>query len=321
MRKKVAKISAIKRDHPTSQKTMQSELATRGYTRVPGTGVFKFPYKERDGKYRTGLDPDASYIRRIEDKTQRDLEIKRVTELKEKFEKELNLDLGPKSEFWNYAKAKSTEDYQHVRPVKLLDGDNIYDLNDLWQELTFSWLRVHPSIASSFQAWQRGEYPADTQFYVADDEIESELAFNKKQAINKAIVSLDSMTPEKRRKVGRQLGLVISENTKDSVAYNMIDTYLKSSEDKSAKHRGESPAKVFMKYATMAENLLHVKDLINQAITHSIYRVQANGKLYEGSNEIAKTEDDFVKYLLADEHQEDLLILEEKLKEKKLAFV
>ena len=28
-------------------------------SRIPGTGVFKYPYKELDGKYRTGLDPDS----------------------------------------------------------------------------------------------------------------------------------------------------------------------------------------------------------------------------------------------------------------------
>jgi hypothetical protein len=44
----------------------------KGLTRVPGTGVFKYPYKELDGKYRTGLDPDAAYIRRISDPLERD---------------------------------------------------------------------------------------------------------------------------------------------------------------------------------------------------------------------------------------------------------
>jgi hypothetical protein len=46
---------------------MQSELARNNMTRVPGTGVFRYPYKELDGKYRTGLDPTAAYINRIQD--------------------------------------------------------------------------------------------------------------------------------------------------------------------------------------------------------------------------------------------------------------
>ena len=58
-------------------------------------------------------------------------------------------------------------------------------------------MRVHPTIASSYQTWERGEYAADTQFYVVDDEIENAVMFKKKQLINKAIVKFDSMTPEK----------------------------------------------------------------------------------------------------------------------------
>jgi hypothetical protein len=65
---KIGKISTIKKDYNNSQlQTMQGGLASRGYTRIPGTGVFKYPYKELDGQYRTGLDPKAAYIRRISD--------------------------------------------------------------------------------------------------------------------------------------------------------------------------------------------------------------------------------------------------------------
>ena len=48
---------------------MQGGLSREGLTRVPGTGVFKYPYKEMDGQYRTGLNPEAAYIRRIADPT------------------------------------------------------------------------------------------------------------------------------------------------------------------------------------------------------------------------------------------------------------
>ena len=83
-----AKISAIRKEFSNLQQTMQSELANRGMTRIPGTGVFKFPYKEINGKYRTGLDPDASYINRIEDPTERELEKKKVKETKARFQKQ-----------------------------------------------------------------------------------------------------------------------------------------------------------------------------------------------------------------------------------------
>ena len=77
---KIGKISTIKREYNSSQlQTMDSGLAAKGMSRIPGTGVFKYPYKELDGKYRTGLDPDASYIKRIQDPTEKELEIERVT--------------------------------------------------------------------------------------------------------------------------------------------------------------------------------------------------------------------------------------------------
>ncbi len=319
--KRIGKISAIKREFNSLQKTMQTELAAKGYTRMPGTGVFKVPYKERDGKYRTGLDEKAAYIQRIKDPLQKELEIKRVKDLCEKLSIALGLDLSSTSEFWNYAKSTSINDYTHVQSVKLADGDNLYDLTDPWKELTFAWLRVHPTIASSYEAWKRGEFPADTQFYVADEEIETALTYKKKTLINKAIAKFDSMTPTKRRKIARVMGLPVTEDSKEENVYNQVDTLLKETEFKTGKYQGMSPISVFTQFADMEENLLHVKDLIKQAITHSIYRMKPNGRIFEGEYEVALDEDALVKHLMDEDNQTDLLTLEQKLKTKKLAAV
>ena len=250
---KLGKISTLKKDYNNSQlQTMQGGLAAKGLTRIPGAGVFKYPYKELDGKYRTGLDPDASYIKRIQDPTERELEKERVTKLKKKLELELgDVDLGPRSSFWNYGLSVSSDDNLHVQPVKLMDGDNIFDLSNPLQELQFSWLRVHPTIASSYQAWERGDYPADTQFYVADDEIENAELFKKKQLINKAIVKFDSMSPEKKKKVARLLGLPVTDNTTEESVYNQVDNLLKQTEFKNGKFSGLDPVKVFNQFADM----------------------------------------------------------------------
>ena len=320
---KSGKISTIKREYNSSQlQTMDSGLAQKGMTRIPGTGVFKYPYKELDGKYRTGLDPDAAYIRRIKDDTERELEVERVTALRKRLEDEIgDIDLGPRSKFWNYGLSLSPDDQTHVQAVKLMDGDNFFDLTNAFQEIAFSWLRVHPTIASSYQSWERGEYPAETQFYVVDDEIENAVIYKKKQLINKAIVKFDSMTPEKKRKVARLLGLPVSEDSKEEVVYNLVDNVLKQTEFKNGKYSGLSPVEVFNRFADMKEALLHIKDLVKQAVTHSIYRVKPNGKVYEGEFEIAKDEEDLVKFLADDDNQDELLILEGKLKTKKLAAV
>ncbi len=318
---KIGKISTIKRSYSSTQATMQSELAKHGISRIPGTGVFKFPYKELTGLYRTGLDPKAAYIGRIQDKVAKDVEIDRVTKLRTKLEEALGVDLGPKSQFWDHSKSLSAEDQSHVQLVKLMDGDNLFDLSIPYKELAFSWLRVHPTIASSFQSWERGEYPADTQFYVVDDEIENAIAFNKKKAINKAIISFDAMTPDKKKKVARQLGLPVIDSTKEEIVYNLVDDLFKKSEFKSGSFQGLNPIEVFSRFANMREDILHAKDLVKQAITHSIYRVNPSGKIYQGEAEIARDEDDLVKFLVNEDNQADLLELEGKLKSKMLSAV
>jgi hypothetical protein len=320
---KIGKISTLKKDYNVSNlQTMQGGLSMKGLTRIPGTGVFKYPYKELDGQYRTGLDANAAYIKRIGDKLERDMEIERVTLLKKKLESALgDIDLGPRSDFWNYGKSTSSDDNLHVKVVKLMDGDNYFDLGNALQELAFSWLRVHPTIASSYQAWERGEYPADIQFYVADDEIENAVIFKKKQLINKAIAKFDGMTPEKKKKVARLLGLPVTDNTKEEAVYNQVDNVLKQTEFKNGKYQGLSTVEVFNRFADMKENLLSIKDTVKQALTHSIYRAKAGGKIYEGDYEVAKDEDDLVKFLADDDNQDALITLEQKLKTKKLASV
>ena len=320
---KFGKISTIKKEYNSAgMQTMQGGLAQRGLSRIPGTGVFKYPYKELDGRYRTGLDDKAVYIQRIADPTEKELEIERVTALRKKLEDALGgVDLGPRSPFWNHSLSRSTEDNTHVQPVKLLDGDNYYDLNIPYQELAFAWLRVHPTIASSYQAWERGDYPADTQFYVVDDDIENAVVFKKKQLINKAIAKFDNMTIEKKRKVARLLGLPVTEDSKEEFVYNQVDNILKQTEFKAGKYQGLSTIEVFNRFADMKENLLHIKDLVKQAIAHSVYRVKSSGRVYEGEYEVAKDEEELVKHLADDDHQDELITLEQKLKAKKIAAI
>lgn len=320
---RIGKISVIKKEYnSTQQQTLQSELSKKGMTRIPGTGVFKYPYLEADGFYRTGLDPNASYIKRIKDSQEKTLEIERVTKLKEKLQDALGgLDLGPRSKFWNYGLSTGVDDSIHVKPAKLMDGDNYFDLNNTWQELTYAWLRVHPTIASSLQAYERGEYPADTQFYVSDEEIENQVVFKKKQLINKAIGKFQDMSPDKRKKVARMLGLPVTDESKEELVYNLVDNLLKQTEFKNGKYHGLNPVEVFTRFADMKEDLLTVKDLVKQAIMHSIYRVKPSGKIVEGDAEIAKDEEDLVKYLVDEDNQDARIKLEQQLKHKQLAAV
>jgi len=317
---KVGKISAIKKEYGSALNT-EASLAKHGHSRMPGTGSYKFPYKELDGRYRTGLDPDASYIKRIQDSTAREIEIKRAIELKKKFEDIFGVDLSPTSKFWNASLSASNYDTNHVQGEKLIDGDNLYDFDNPMRELTFTWLRVHPTIASSYQAWERGEYPAETQFYVVDDEVESKVLFKKKSEINKAISAFEAMTPTKRKKIARLLGCPVSDDSTEEAVYNQVDNILKQTEFKSGKYQGMTPVRVFNSFAELSENLVHVKDLVKQAIAHSIYRIGVSGKIMKGESEIAKSEEELVKFLVDEDNQGDLILLEKEISAKKLLAV
>lgn len=319
--KKLGKISPIKKEVRSSILTMQSELAKHGYNRLPGTWVMKFPYKEVSGKYRTGLDPDAAYIQRIEDKTERELEIQRVSELRKELERELGLDLSPTSKFWNYSLKNDTDPSVFVEPAKLYDKDNVFDLSIPWQALTFAWLRVHPTIASSYSAWERGEYPPDTQFYVADEELENKILYSKKKLINDAIITFEKMDPDKRKKVARLMGLPVTDDTQETIVYNLVDSAFKQTEYKVGQYKGLTPVEVFTRFAKMSDALINVKDTVKQALTHSVYRYTSGGKIYKGEFKVADSEEEAVKYLMDEDHQDDLIQLQEDIKAKKLLEV
>lgn len=319
----IGKILPIVKEFPTNNGlvTMQSNLAAKGMTRVPGTGVYKYPYKELDGSYRTGLDPDAAYIQRILDETAKKIEIERVTKLRKKLEKMLSLDLSPRSRYWNHALAQNPDDFNHVQPVKLIDSINVFDLSVPIKELQFAWLRVHPTIASSLMAYRNGEYPSNTQWYVADEAMENEILFKKKENVNKAVIAFSNMTPEKRKKVARLMGFPISENTLDSVVYNTVDSALKKEEMEVGQFKGLSSLQLFNRIMSLNDKTLEIKDVVRQAIEHSIYRVNAAGRVYQGQNEVAESEESLVIRLSDEKNQEEYILLNDQLKSKKLAAV
>ena len=320
---KTVKISPIKKGvNVSSIQTMETGLAAKGMTRIPGTGVFKFPYKETSGKYRTGLDENSVFVTRIKDDIERQAEIDRIRRWRKEIADGLSIhenDLAPTSKFWNYTLYREGFDEAHATPVKLLDQDNFFDLGNVRQLLAFVWLRVHPTIASSFQAYERGEYGPDVQFYVADDEVDNAVIFKKKQLINKAIAELDDMTPTKRKKVARLMGLPIGEDTKEEVVYNLLDSSIKEVEIRTGQHKGVNPIQLFNRFAHMQENILEISDLVEQAITHSVYRVKAGGRLHEGEMRVADSKADWIQFLADEDNQEDLIALREKVKAKKLA--
>ena len=320
------KIAPIKKDYGTSQiKHIEQQLAANGYTRFPGTSETVLPYKETSGKYRTGLDPDAPYLLRLPDES-REAEVKRIKEVKKRIEDSLGVPgiLDPTSLFWNYAasdQALTTKfgTILRVTPVKLGNEEEYFNFtNDPMREIAWNWIKVHPRIAPSYDAWKRGEVAADTKYYIVDDDAEATETFSKKKAINNAVIELDRLTPTKRKQIARLMGLPVTESTTEEVVYNLLDSQIKESELKEGPYKGQAPVRLFTDLVKTTDDRLKVKDLVEQAITHNIYRFGVGGKILEGAVTIAITKDELVENLLKDTAQLDVIALEKRLTGKKL---
>lgn len=313
---KIGKIAVIKKDYTAAFPNIDTSLRRAGKSRIPGTGLTLLPFKERNGYYRTGMDPNAIYIERLGTEEEQNVERERAEKELKELQALTRFDLSPKSPFFNYA--SKLQDDQKISPVRLLDEDNVFNLDDPMQRIAWNWLRVHPRIASSFQAWQKGLYPADTQFYVCDDDVEMEIEYKKKNKINNAIERNNHLSPDKRKQIARLMGLPVTESTKEEVVYNLIDNLIKEQEIKDGQHKGENAVTLFHKLFEMDARLLETKDIVEQAIRHSVYRVRAGGRIFEGEAEIAVDKEALVKFLMDEDHQIDLLTLQDKLKVKKI---
>lgn len=318
---KGAKISPIKKEFSSTFATIDSSLGRHGYVRTPGTGRMFLPYKERTGVYKTGLDVNAAYMKRLKSVSieQYEAEAERITKDKARLEEALGCVncLNPTSNFYNFASDEPTKVY----PVKLSNEDKIFDLTDTMEEITWNWIKVYPLIAPSMEAYMRGDCPSECQYYIVDADVETKMAYGKKKEINQAIYKFEQMTPTRKKRVARLMGLPVTEDTKEEEVYNIVDSALKEVEFKSGRFKGSSTVRMFNEISGLSEDRLKVKDLVEQILIKNIYREKPSGKIYEGEAEIYKSKDELITYLLEDAHQEDLLMLEKRLNAKKLAEV
>ena len=307
-------VKNIKKTFNAAFKTFESSLAAHGYYRFPGTVRAFTPYREANGKYRTGLDKNAVFLKGLS-KEAHEAEIEKIDKTIEAIKSIVGeIDLGPNSKVWNaYSDAPVK-----VSPVKIGNNDEFFDQTTVSGLLNYSWIRVHPQIASSYEAWKRGEYP-DAQYYIADDEGETKMVYSRKKEINQAIVAFEQMTPTKKKQVARLMGLPIGDSVTEEQVYNEIDTLLKQSEFTEGEHKGLSTIRVFKDISSLDDARLKVKDLVEQAIRHSLYRIGVGGKVQEGANTVAASKEDLISKLLEDENQMDLLALQKRLEVKKTA--
>lgn len=308
----IGKISTVsKRVEDATVNGIQASLQQKGLTRYPGTKVRIVPHKEPNGSYRTGLDPDASYIKKMSSE-EAEIEIAKVTELRDIISDMYGgIDIGPRSPF--FADMFSTK-YMGTDlrcPLGVLkDGDNIFNLDIKEEAVVYAYLRIHPEVAPSADALLSGNYPR-CSFYVNDSDVESERAYKSRATVNKAIGVLDVMSIEKRRKIARTLGLPVVESTKESIVYNTLDKYIKDTENP----RSTAHAELFIKYSEMKDDNLMIMDTIKQCLVYNVLRNQG-GSIYRGENMVAGSEIEAIKYYSNPKKQQEFLVLQDELKMK-----
>lgn len=313
----IGKITPIKIEPSQGIKTMSNSLAAIGKNRYPGCGIVFYPKRLITGKFQTGLDEESREILSIQDPKERKAEQKRITEKRKRLEDYTGLDLSPRSSYWNYA-LYTDMDPAHVQPITLMDKANVFDLSNPYAELAFTWLKECDLIAPSYEAYLRGDKGPSVLFYVDDEEVENNRAFQRKQRINKAIIANDTLSPDKRKKIAILMGLGITDNTPEQTVYNIIDDSLKETEFKSGKYKGLSPVNKFMEFVELDNKFLNAKFLVDESIRFNIYRERADG-LYEGERKVFNSATELVNNLCSDDYQEQLIALERRVKSKKIA--
>ncbi len=307
------KISTIFRND-ADPNSFRGSLSKYNMTRFPGTLNRKVPYREKDGKYRTGLDPEADYIKRMSPE-EAEQEITRVKGYLEKAKAFYgDIDISPRSDFYTKMtsdKLMGTPERAPIAPLK--DGDNLYNVDTPEDLIMFAYLRVHPDIAPSKDAINSGKYPKAV-YYVNDDSVEDAVSSKRKRFINKAIGLLDSLTTNKMKKVGRQLGLPFTDDTTEDSVYTALDTFIKSAET----GKGQKNAELFISFCEMKDENLAIRDVVKEALLYNVLRENKDGKIMRGRNVLAPNEEDAIVYLTNQDNLDDFVSIQEEIKIKKI---
>ncbi len=306
-------ISPYIKEYSQSSKSQESSLAAHGMLRAPGTTRPFLPHKEATGKYRTGLDKSAQYLMKMSKEERKIEEDKIDTMLATLQEAFPGVDFGPNSKVWNVwgdSPVKASKVNAANTDVYLHPDKNIMDL------LTYAWVRVSPVIAKNKAAIENGEC-SDCQYFLSDEVAETKVMFNKKIAVNKATASLEKLKddPTKIKKVARLMGLPVSDDTSLERCYVLLDTELKESQIRRGDNAGRGTIGLFNEICELSDDVLNVKDLVEKAIRHNIYR-ETGDKLTEGTLTIADSKADLVRSLMKPENQKDFLALQARVKVK-----
>jgi len=316
---RIAKILPLPVAYKQGEMTMQNALAEKGYMRHPGTGIGICPVQGLDGKYLTGLDPEANYIRRMRmvNPEAADCEATIVKERKERLENITGLDLGPRSEYYSGVYGAKFNTGLVASRVKLVDGENVFNFSNPHKEIEFWWLtQITDLIALSQEEWKKGNCKSTVQFYISNPEAEAAIVYAQNMTVTKAIETLRQMAVDRQRKVAKLIGLPITDNDKPEIVFNILYTMISKGSIETGEYKGQNSVDLFNRIAGMTDKLLTVRSLVREAIQLRVLS-KRNGIIYEGEASIAQSEDQLIDELSLDSKQMERLALETRVADKK----
>lgn len=288
---------------PANMRTLEGSLFTNGYTFVPGTARKFYPKTDSRGIIRTGLDENSQKLKSILDLKVREQETERIKALKEYYEAIIDENLDPTSTFYDEIKENG---------YTLEDGDNIFNMENPRDAINFYWLMETDMIAKNADEIESGEVDtALVKFYVHDGEVESKVTFERKKRINSAIAALDKMSPTKRKKIQKLIGLGLPIDSTEEQVYIALDEYLRTP----SSALQQDPIDNFIRIISFSDDLLDVKSLITDLIDTNIVRVKGS-VVYEGEHVWAKSVEEFELFLADPKNTVEYEAFKDKLKQK-----
>ena len=316
---RIAKILPLPVTVKPGEMTMRNALAEKGYMRHPGTGIGIIPVQGLDLKYLTGLDPEATYIRRMAmvNPEAAEKEARIVKERKERLEAITGFDLGPRSEYYSGVYGPGFNTGQVASRVKLVDGDNTFIFSNPHKEIEFWWVsQITDLIAPSLEDWKKGNCKASVQFYISNTEREQSIIYEQNMTIAQALESLKTMSVDRQRKVAKLIGVPITDNDKPETVFNQLFTLLSKTNIEYGEFKGQNAISLFNKIATLSEKTLAIKSLVKEALLLRVF-VKKQGIIYDGEMSIAASEDELVDNLSLESRQLEYLALETRVADKK----
>lgn len=280
---------------PPFKKRLGLENQPENYMMMPGA-VYRWEPAFNGRHYRTGL----------EDKD----------ELRAKLEKATGFDLRPDSEFYANLSFK-LEDKRDGFIMNLTDSQI-----GLYLQIVLFAMIESPLIASSYAEYYDGRKPA-AEWYIEDKEKEANAKERDQEFERQAFELYTNMSPERRAKVARVLGLDVM-GLSDKAASAELWDYIKglakakkNSTDPATASDPKTNVQNFMRVVKIDNDSLEAMSLLTEAMSLSIIRRNTKREIEYKSVPLGMTEDLASRALMRPDNQLMYSNLQKEVEAKK----